>query len=117
MGSGGSGAGRLGLPEKGAFKGDYMTNVDINNDGFMDIIACKKGTSSSTDADNNSYDLVTNDVDSTFTFNSSFNEDANGGQKGAIAVADFDKDGDFDFIWHCLIEGRVHRLPILSREA
>ncbi len=99
VGASGTGAGGIGLPQNGSSTGDYMTVVDINNDGFMDIIARKEGTSTSSNADNNNYDLFLNDGDGTFTFNTSFNEDADNGNKGAIAVADFDGDGDFDFIW------------------
>mgnify|MGYP000495328473 FL=1 len=46
VGASGTGAGGLGLPQGGSSTGDYMTVVDINNDGFMDIMARKEGTSS-----------------------------------------------------------------------
>ena len=99
VGASGAGAGGIGLPQNGSSTGDYMTVVDINNDGFMDIIARKEGTSSSSSADNNNYDIFLSDGDGTFTFNTSINEDTDNGNKGAVAVADFDGDGDFDLIW------------------
>ncbi|MFY0591879.1 FG-GAP-like repeat-containing protein, partial [Roseivirga sp.] len=99
VGASGTGAGGLGLPQNGSNTGDYIAVVDINNDGFMDIIARKQGNSTSSNIDSNNYDMFINDGDGTFTVNTSFNEDASNGNKGAVVTGDFDGDGDFDFIW------------------
>ncbi|OEK00001.1 hypothetical protein BFP97_00005, partial [Roseivirga sp. 4D4] len=99
VGASGTGAGGLGLPQSGSNTGDYLAVVDINNDGFMDIIARKQGTSTSSSIDSNNYDMFINDGDGTFTVNTSFNDDASNGNKGAVVTGDFDGDGDFDFIW------------------
>ncbi len=113
VGAAGTGAGGLGLPQSGASTGDYMTVADINNDGFMDILARKEGTSSTSNIDSNNYDLFINDGDGTFTVNTSFNEDADNGRKGGGVVADFDGDGDFDFIWG---PGSTNNTPTLYEQ-
>ena len=99
VGAPGTGAGGIGLPERGSTEADFVAVTDLNNDGFTDIIVRRKGTTASTDADNNSYDIFMNDGDGTFSFNNSINIDENHGEKGAVVTGDFDGDGDFDFIW------------------
>lgn len=99
VGAAGTGAGGFGLPEGGSSDGDYAASVDLNNDGYVDIIARRRNDGTNDGMDNNPYDIFLNDGDGTYTPHSSFNEYGNNADKGAILSGDFDNDGDFDIIW------------------
>ena len=81
----------MGLPT-GANTGDYMALADYNNNGTVDILARKQ----------DQFDLWQNNgfgASTQFTANTSFNLQANNGNKGGVLFADFDNDGDFDIFW------------------
>ena len=83
-----------GFPTTGA-TGDYSATADLDNDGHVDIIARREGTSNVT----NQIDIFTNNGDGTFSENNTVNLQTVNGAKGGVAVGDFDNDGDFDYIW------------------
>jgi hypothetical protein len=95
----GTGSGGLGLPEGGSSDGDFATSCDLNNDGYVDIVARRRNNGPNDGLDNNPYDIFLNDGDGTFTPITTFNEYGNNADKGAILTGDFDNDGDFDIIW------------------
>lgn len=99
VGAANTGSGGLGLPEGGSSDGDYATSVDLNNDGYVDIIARRRNDGANTGQDNNPYDIFLNDGDGTYTPLTTFNERGDNADKGAILAGDFDNDGDFDIIW------------------
>ena len=83
-----------GFPTTGS-SGDYSVTADLDNDGHIDIVARRQGTSNTTDE----IDIFVNNGDGTFTENNSVNLQTVNGAKGGVAVGDFDNDGDFDYIW------------------
>ncbi len=83
-----------GFPTGGS-SGDYSVTTDLDNDGHIDIVARRQGTSSNI----NEVDIFVNNGDGTFTDNNSLNLQTVNAAKGGVAVADFDNDGDFDYIW------------------
>lgn len=76
----------LGLAQS-AVDGDYGSATDVNDDGWVDIFMRKR---SENDFFLNQGGLFTNGSDLA---------DANNGNKGAVALYDFDDDGDFDAFW------------------
>lgn len=76
----------LGLAQS-AIDGDYGSFTDVNNDGWVDIFMRKQ----------NENDFFLNQG-GTFT-NGSDLAQANNGNKGAVALYDYDNDGDFDAFW------------------
>lgn len=99
VGAPGTGAGGLGLPEGGASTGDYACSTDLNADGYVDIIARRENSGTNNGLDQNPYDIFFNQGNGTFAPLTTFNEAADNGNKGGIASADFDNDGDFDLLW------------------
>ena len=83
-----------GFPTTGA-SGDYSVTADLDDNGDVDIVARREGTSNVL----NQLDIFMNDSDGTFSSNSSLNLDTRNSFKGGVAVADFDNDGDFDYFW------------------
>lgn len=75
--------------------GDYSLVADLNNDGYVDILARREGTGNT----NSQSDIFMNNGNGTFTANYSVNLNASNGNKGGVAVGDFDGDGDFDYFW------------------
>jgi len=75
--------------------GDYSLVADINNDGYIDIVARREGTGNT----NNQSDIFINNGNGTFTANYSVNLDASNSNKGGVAMGDFDGDGDLDYFW------------------
>ena len=76
----------LGLAQS-ARDGDYGSATDVNNDGWVDIFMRKQ----------NENDFFLNQG-GTFT-NGTDLAQPNNGNKGAVAMYDFDNDGDFDAYW------------------
>jgi len=99
VGAANTGSGGLGLPEGGSDDGDYATSVDLNNDGYVDIVARRRNNNAVTGQDRNQYDIFINDGDGSYTPLTSFNEEGDNADKGGIIVGDFDNDGDFDMLW------------------
>ena len=83
-----------GFPTTGT-SGDYSVTADLDNNGDVDIVARRQGTSAALDE----VDIFMNNSDGTFTANNTLNLDTRNGFKGGVAVADFDLDGDFDYFW------------------
>jgi len=83
-----------GFPTGGS-TGDYSVTADLNNDGYVDIVARREGTANDIDE----IDVFINNGDGTFTENNSVNLQTVNAAKGGVAVGDFDNDGDFDYIW------------------
>ena len=83
-----------GFPTGGS-SGDYSVTADLDNDGHVDIVARRQGTANNTDE----IDIFINNGDGTFTENNDVNLQTVNSAKGGVAVADFDNDGDFDYIW------------------
>jgi predicted nucleotidyltransferase len=76
----------LGLVQS-ATDGDYGSFTDVNDDGWVDIFMRKR--------DENDFFL---NQGGTFTNGADLAE-ANNSNKGAVALYDFDNDGDFDAFW------------------
>ena len=76
----------LGLAQT-AVDGDYGSLTDVNNDGWVDIFMRKR---SENDFFLNQGGVFTNGADLA---------EADNGNKGAVALYDFDNDGDFDGFW------------------
>lgn len=76
----------LGLDQT-ATDGDYGSGTDVNDDGWVDIFMRKR--------DENDFFL---NQGGTFINGSDIAQAANG-NKGAVALYDFDNDGDFDAFW------------------
>jgi len=79
----------------GGVSGDFSLVADLNNNGYVDILARREGTSSS----NNDVDIFMNNGNGTFAGNNTANFNASNSNKGGVAVGDFDGDGDFDYFW------------------
>lgn len=73
--------------DQSATDGDYGSFTDVNDDGWVDIFMRKR--------DENDFFL---NQGGTFT-NGSDLAQADNGNKGAVALYDFDNDGDFDAFW------------------
>ncbi len=86
----------LGLVQD-AIDGDYGSATDFNNDGWVDIVARKRGQ----------VDLFTN-LGGTFQDGVDI-DDATNGNKGAVGFYDFDNDGDFDLYWTENGTNQIHR--------
>ncbi|WP_159092137.1 FG-GAP-like repeat-containing protein, partial [Aquimarina sp. Aq107] len=86
----------LGLVQD-ATDGDYGSATDFNNDGWVDIVARKRGQ----------VDLFTN-LGGTFQDGVDI-DDAQNGNKGAVGFYDFDNDGDFDLFWTENGDNQIHR--------
>jgi hypothetical protein len=99
VGAAGTGSGGLGLPEGGSPTGDYASTVDLNNDGYVDIIARRENGGTNNGQDLNPYDIFFNQGNGKYAPLTSFNENTDNSNKGGIAAADFDNDGDFDLLW------------------
>jgi uncharacterized repeat protein (TIGR01451 family) len=69
--------------------GDYLAVADYDADGFADAVGRKR----------DALDLYRNQGDGTFAAVASFDEQADGSNKGAAAFCDFDADGDLDVFW------------------
>ena len=86
----------LGLVED-ATDGDYGSATDYNDDGWVDIVVRKR----------NQVDLFENNGG---TFQNGVDiDDANNGNKGAVAFGDLDNDGDFDMFWTENGTNQVHQ--------
>ncbi len=86
----------LGLVQD-ATDGDYGSATDYNDDGWVDIVVRKR----------NQVDLFENNGG---IFQNGVNiDDANNGNKGAVAFGDLDNDGDFDLYWTENGTNQVHR--------
>jgi gliding motility-associated-like protein len=83
-----------GFPTTGS-SGDYSVTADLDDNGDVDIVARREGTSAALDE----VDIFMNNSDGTFSDNNSLNLETRNGFKGGVAVADFDNDGDFDYFW------------------
>lgn len=86
----------LGLVQD-ATDGDYGSATDFNDDGWVDIVVRKR----------NQVDLFTN-IGGTFQDGTDI-DDANNGNKGAVAFGDLDNDGDFDLFWTENGDNQIHR--------
>ena len=78
----------LGLIQN-AVDGDYASVTDVNDDGYVDIIARKR----------NAQDFWLNNGDGTFRQVNWVDQQANNGNKGAVSLYDYDNDGDYDLFW------------------
>jgi hypothetical protein len=99
IGAPGSGAGGIGLPEGGSTSADYAASTDLNLDGYTDLIARRQNSGPTSGFDSNQYDIFLNQGGGTFAPLTTFSEDASNGNKGGVATADFDNDGDLDILW------------------
>lgn len=75
--------------------GDYSLVGDLNNDGYVDILARRQGTANN----NTQADIFINNGNGTFSANYTANLDARNTNKGGVAIGDFDRDGDLDYFW------------------
>lgn len=99
VGAAGQGAGGLGLPQGGSGDADYASTVDLDADGYVDIIARRRNNGSNNGMDNNPYDIFFNDGDGTFSPLTTFNETTVNSNKGGVMATDLDNDGDLDLVW------------------
>ncbi len=86
----------LGLVQD-ATDGDYGSATDYNDDGWVDIVVRKRNQ---VDLFENNNGVFQNGVDI---------DDANNGNKGAVAFGDLDNDGDFDLYWTENGTNQIHR--------
>ena len=86
----------LGLVQD-ATDGDYGSATDFNDDGWVDIVVRKR----------DQVDLFTN-IGGSFQ-NGVDIDQAQNGNKGAVAFYDFDNDGDFDLYWTENGLNQIHR--------
>ncbi|NJO24551.1 MAG: T9SS type A sorting domain-containing protein [Bacteroidia bacterium] len=75
--------------------GDYSLVADMNNDGYVDIVARREGQSNNV----NQIDVFFNNGNGTFSGNSNVNLNALNSNKGGVVAADLDADGDLDYFW------------------
>ncbi|MDA8693005.1 FG-GAP-like repeat-containing protein [Saprospiraceae bacterium] len=78
----------LGLPQR-ATDGDYASVTDVNDDGYIDIIARKRDME----------DFWLNNGDGTFRAAGWVDQQALNSNKGAVSLYDYDNDGDYDLFW------------------
>lgn len=78
----------LGLIQS-ATDGDYASVTDINDDGYIDIIARKR----------DAQDFWINNGNGTFAPVNWVDQQALNRNKGAVSFYDFDNDGDYDLMW------------------
>ena len=78
----------LGLPQS-ATDGDYASVTDVNDDGYIDIVARKRDQE----------DFWLNNGDGTFKAAGWVDQQALNSNKGAVSLYDFDNDGDYDLMW------------------
>ncbi len=83
-----------GFPTTGT-SGDYSVTADLDNNGHVDIVARRQGTTNTI----NEIDIFINNGDGTFSENNTTNLQTVNTVKGGVAVGDFDNDGDFDYVW------------------
>ncbi|MFK8003294.1 MAG: FG-GAP-like repeat-containing protein, partial [Polyangiales bacterium] len=69
--------------------GDYLSVVDIDGDGNMDVIGRKNGGA----------DIYYGNGDGTFTADLNFDQPASNGNKGGVTPCDIDGDGRLDLFW------------------
>ncbi|WGK65037.1 Ig-like domain-containing protein [Croceiramulus getboli] len=79
-----------------ATDGDYGSATDYDNDGYVDIISRKR----------DQVDFFRN-VNGYFTESVDIDQ-AQNGNKGAVAFYDFDNDGDFDLFWTENGQNQIH---------
>lgn len=93
--------GELGLPCCGTEAGDYLSVVDFNVDGLVDIFARKNDQSLDVPEVwiNTGDDPLDDDDYVEFEEETSFNFSAPNDNKGAASFCDFDNDGDFDLFY------------------
>ena len=87
-----------GFPINGS-SGDYSVTADLDNDGYIDIVARREGTNSINPTDIRGYDIFFNQGNGNFAPVTDVNLQTSNSYKGGVAVADFDNDGDFDYLW------------------
>ena len=75
--------------------GDYSLVADLNNDGYVDILARREGSGNN----NAQADIFINNGNGTFSINNTVNLNASNSNKGGVAAGDFDGDGDLDYFW------------------
>lgn len=75
--------------------GDYSLVADLNNDGYIDILARREGSGNN----NAQADIFMNNGNGTFSLNITTNLNASNSNKGGVAAGDFDGDGDLDYFW------------------
>lgn len=78
----------LGLDQT-AVDGDYSSVTDIDDDGYIDIIARKKDME----------DFWRNNGDGTFSPVTWVDQQADNSNKGGVSLYDYDNDGDYDLFW------------------
>ncbi|MCG6927419.1 MAG: C25 family cysteine peptidase [Acidobacteria bacterium] len=84
-----------GLPTAGGGNGDYAAFGDIDDDGDVDVLLRKSATP---DLLLNGGGTFTN-PDPAVAPNVGFDQVASNGNKGGVAMCDFDDDGDLDVFW------------------
>ncbi len=87
-----------GLPTSSADNGDYLTVADWDADGDVDLAARRAGP-----------DLFRGLGDGGFLVDAAFDQPSNTFDKGAIALCDFDSDGDLDLFWSDAGVNRIWR--------
>ncbi len=83
--------------DQSATDGDYSAVGDMDNDGWVDIVARKH------DGDDVYYNTGTS-----FGFATNLDDAANG-DKGGIGLYDLDNDGDLDIVWTSAPGNRIYR--------
>ncbi|MCS6819600.1 MAG: FG-GAP-like repeat-containing protein, partial [Chitinophagales bacterium] len=76
--------------------GDYATTADFDGDGDIDLLLRRDGT---TPNNEHQADLFINNGNGNFSRVNNPNHNAPNDNKGGVAFADFDNDGDFDIIY------------------